>query len=86
MSTEGLSTTARSPPLSVTIMHPHKTLGEEGWDSSSDGLSPAPTLPEELLSAWMSPPSLVEGGMERPRRSDWAPEVSFDDKGSDKAV
>ena len=86
MSTEGLSTTARSPPLSVTITHPHKTLGEEGWDSSSDGPSPALTSPEELSSAWKIPPSLVEGGRERPRRSDWAPKVGYDDKGGNEAI
>ncbi len=28
------------------------------------------------------PPSLVEGGREWPHPSDWAPEVSFEDKGS----
>ncbi len=43
--------------------------------SLSDGSSLllAPTLLRELLSAYKSPPSLVEGGREWPRLRDWAP-------------
>jgi hypothetical protein len=54
--------------------------------SSSNGSLSAPTLLRELSSAYKSPPSLVEGGREWPRLRDWAPEVSYNDKGGDKAV
>jgi len=53
--------------------------------SSSDGSLLAPALQEELSSAWNSLPSLVEGGREWPRKSDWAPEVRCDDHGRYKA-
>jgi hypothetical protein len=53
--------------------------------SSSDGSLLAPTLREELSSAWNPPPSLVEGGREWPHWSDWAPEVHCDDHGGGKA-
>jgi hypothetical protein len=46
----------------------------------------APTLLRELLSAYKSPPSLVEGGREWPRLRDWVPEVSYNDKGGNEAV
>jgi hypothetical protein len=53
---------------------------------SSNGLLLMPKLLEKLLLAWKSPPSLVEGVREKPSPSDWAPEVGFDNRSSNKAV
>ena len=53
---------------------------------SSNGSLLMPKLLEKLLLAWKSPPSLVEDVRERPSPSDWAPEVGFDNRSSNKAV